>query len=110
MAEKRKVLGQLAPSATTNTNLYTVPGGTEVVSSSITFCNRNTSAVGSVSCWVRVLGAVVENKQMLLSASPVPASDTLILTIGATLDATDIITVWCSSADFSINMFGIEVS
>jgi len=30
--------------------------------------------------------------------------------LGVTVDATDVITVYCSSADMSINIFGTEIS
>jgi len=32
------------------------------------------------------------------------------LTLGLTVDAADVITVYCSSADMSINIFGTEIS
>jgi len=31
-------------------------------------------------------------------------------TLGITMDATDVITVYCSSADMSVNVFGTEIS
>jgi hypothetical protein len=40
MATAYKVLGQVAPAATTATTVYTVPSATEAVVSSVTVCNR----------------------------------------------------------------------
>jgi hypothetical protein len=40
MATSYKVLGQLNPSATTATTLYTCPAGTQTVISTITICNQ----------------------------------------------------------------------
>ena len=38
-----KVLGQSAPSATTNTDVYTVPSGKSAVISTLAICNRGTA-------------------------------------------------------------------
>jgi len=40
----------------------------------------------------------------------VAANDSTTLTLGLTLDATDVLTLYCSSADMSVNVFGTEIS
>ena len=45
MSDTLKVLGQQAPSGTTETILYTVPTATQTTISSIVVCNRSGSGV-----------------------------------------------------------------
>ena len=56
MATTRKVLGQVAPSATTDTTLYTVPAATSTVCSSLVVANRG-EVTALVRVAVRVAGA-----------------------------------------------------
>jgi hypothetical protein len=44
MATTYKILGQSAPAATTEVDLYTVPAATDAVVSTVTACNRGTAA------------------------------------------------------------------
>jgi len=109
MAKIIKVLGQVAPAATTNTNLYEVPADTSAVVSTLVVANRGAVAA-TMLIWVRVAGAVVEDKQQIMPSVPVAANDSTTLTLGITLGATDIITVYAENADFSVNLFGSEIS
>jgi hypothetical protein len=52
MASTYKVLAQSAPSATTNTDVYTVESGKSAVVSTITVCNRSASAARIVLLFV----------------------------------------------------------
>ena len=104
-----KVLAQLAPSATTATTLYTVPSATSAVISTITVCNRGTSAA-SYRIAVRPAGATLANEDYLAYDVAIAANDTTALTLGITLATTDIITVYASTANFSFNVFGSEIS
>jgi hypothetical protein len=109
MATNYKVLGQSAPSATTATALYTVPSATEAVISTISVCNRGT-APGTFRISVRPNGDTQANQHYLVFDASVAANDTLFLTVGATMDASDVLTVYASSADFSFNAYGSEIS
>ena len=109
MATTYKVLGQSAPSATTATTLYTVPSATSAVVSTITVCNRAaTNATYRIA--IRVAGATLANEDYLAYDATVPANDTIALTLGITLAATDVVTVYASTANFSFNIFGSEIS
>jgi len=108
MANTLKVLGQSAPNATTNTDLYTVPGATSAVISTIVVCNRSTA--GAFRIAVRVAGGGIANEDYLYYDAPLPANSSVALTIGITLETTDVITVYASSANFSFNAFGNEVT
>ena len=104
-----KVLAQSAPSAATATDVYTVGSGVETVISTIIIANRAATA-GTFRLSVRPNGATQTNAMYCAYDVPVAANDSTTLTLGITLDATDVITVYCSSADMSINIFGTEIS
>ena len=108
MAQTLKLLGQSAPSATTETDLYTVPSATTTVISSLVICNRSTATTFRV--YVADAGAATANKQYLYYDTPIGANDTFIATIGITLEATDVLRVYAGSANLSFNAFGAENS
>ena len=109
MATAYKVLGQVAPLATTATALYTVPAATEAVVSSVTVCNRGGTA-GTYRLAVRPNGATLANQHYLVYDADISANDTIILTIGITIDATDVLEAYASSADMSFQAYGSEIS
>jgi len=104
-----KILGQNAPLATTETDLYTVPAATETIVSTIAVANRaNTSSTFRIS--VSSNGAATANKDYLAYDTVIDGNSILTLTIGITLDATDKIRVYASSANLSFNAFGSEIA
>jgi hypothetical protein len=109
MATSYKVLGQSAPNATSASTLYTVPSSTETVISSITVVNRGSSS-GTYRIAVRPNGATLTNAHYVIYDASLPAKATDALTLGVTMDAADILEVYASSADFSFNAFGSEIS
>lgn len=109
MASKYSVLGQVAPSATTDTDVYTVPSATQAVISTIIIANRAGSA-GTFRMAVRPAGESITNKHYIAYDVLIAANDSTTLTLGITLDTTDVITANCSSANMSINVFGSEIS
>jgi glucose-6-phosphate dehydrogenase assembly protein OpcA len=104
-----KVLGQLAPSATTLTTLYTVPAATQAVVSTIAVTNRAATAA-TFRIAIRVAGAAISNEDYIAYDSTVAANDTTAFTIGVTLAATDVLSVYASTANVSFNAFGSEIS
>lgn len=109
MATNYKVLGQSAPSATTATTLYTVPASTQAVISTITVCNRGTSS-GTYRVAVRPAGASLANQHYVAFDAPLGAKVSETWTLGITVEATDVVTVYASSADFSFSAFGSEIA
>jgi glucose-6-phosphate dehydrogenase assembly protein OpcA len=104
-----KVLGQLAPSATTATTLYTVPSATETIVSTIVVANRDaTSATYRIA--VRPDGATLANEHYIAYQVTVGASDSTTITLGITLNAADVVTVYASTANLSFNIFGSEIT
>ena len=109
MATNYKVLGQSAPSATTDTTLYTVPASTQAVISTITVCNRGSSE-GTYRIAVRPAAASIANQHYVAFDATLAAKASETWTIGVTANATDVITVRASSADFSFSAFGSEIA
>jgi hypothetical protein len=104
-----KVLAQSAPAATTATDVYTVGSGIETVISTIVIANRDSSA-GTFRLSVRPNGSAQADQHYIAYDVPIAANDSTTLTLGITMDAADVLTAYCSSADMSINVFGTEIS
>jgi len=109
MPTNYKVLGQSNPAATTATTLYTVPAATQAIVSTLTVTNQ-TATAGTYRIAVRVAGAALAAAQYLAYDVSLPGNATDTLTLGVTLGATDVITVYASAATFPFNAFGSELS
>ena len=109
MADSLKVLGQSAPDATTNTDLYTVPDATVTTVSSIAACNRSAGAL-TFRVAVRPSGATVVNEHYIYYGKSVAANDTVFIIVGITLSENDVVTIYASSGDMSFSIFGVETS
>jgi glucose-6-phosphate dehydrogenase assembly protein OpcA len=104
-----KVLGQVTPSATTATTLYTVPASTSTVVSTINVANLG-AASATFRIAVRPAGEALANKHYLAYETTITATDTVSLTLGITLATTDVLTVYASTATISFSAFGSEIS
>jgi hypothetical protein len=109
MATTYKVLGQVAPSATTATTAYTVPSSTQTVVSTIVVANRGSSSQ-TFRISIRPGGAVQANQHYIAYDVSIAANTLNALTLGITLAATDVITVYNSSGDLSYSVFGSEIA
>jgi glucose-6-phosphate dehydrogenase assembly protein OpcA len=109
MATSYKVLGQSNPSATTATTLYTVPSATAAVVSTVVICNQTASSA-TFRIAVRPAGATLAAQHYVAYDVTVGASDSTALTLGITLAATDVITVYASTATLSFAAFGSEIA
>ena len=108
MATTYKVLAQSNPAATTETTLYTA--ATAAVVSTIAICNQ-TGSSGTYRIAVRpAADSVTAAKHWIVYGATVPASDSIMLTLGITLAAGDVIRVYASSANQSFSAFGSEIS
>jgi glucose-6-phosphate dehydrogenase assembly protein OpcA len=109
MATNYLTLGQVNPTSTTATTLYTVPSSTQAVVSTITICNSS-SATATYRIAVRKGGEALSQKQYIAYDSTVLGNDTIGLTLGISLSQTDVLTVYASSGSVSFNAFGSEVT
>jgi hypothetical protein len=104
-----KVLGQINPTAHTATTVYTVPSLTSTVLSTVTVCNQSANTA-TFRLAVRPSGETLAAKHFINYDTPVPGNDTISLTLGITLAATDVLTANANTSSVSINAFGSEIS
>jgi hypothetical protein len=109
MATIYKVLGQINPTANTANTVYTVPASTNTVISTITVCNQSNTAA-SFSLAVRPAGEALAAKHYVSFNTSVPSNDTIGLTLGITMAATDVLTANANTSTISFNVFGTEIS
>lgn len=109
MATTYKVLGQSNPAATTATTLYTVPASTQAVISTIVIANL-TATAATFRIAVRPAGATLANSQYIAYDITVGASDSTALTLGVTMNTTDVLTVYASTANLTFTAFGSEIA
>lgn len=91
------------------TTLYTVPAATSAVVSTITISNRST-ATRTYRIAIRPAGAAIDIKHYIAYDVNVLANDTTALTLGVTLAATDVVSVYASGSELAFTMFGSEIS
>ena len=108
MPSKYKVLGQVNPAATTLTTLYTVPAATSAVASTLSVCNLGVSTTVRVA--VRPAGEGIANKHYIIYDAAVNQFDSLFLTLGITLAATDVVSVYAGTANVSFSLYGSEIT
>lgn len=109
MPQSHKVLGQSNPSATTATTLYTVPSATQAIVSTLTIANLAATAT-TFRVAVRPAGATLANQHYVAYDVPLVGADTITLTLGIALAATDVVTVYAGSANVAFSLFGVEIT
>jgi hypothetical protein len=112
MAQTYKRLGAINPSANTQTNVYVVPAATEAVISTITVCNQ-TATNSSFSIAVMdssEFNASAPAHSFIIRGAVVPAADTLVLTMGLTVNTGAVLAANTNSANISFGVFGSEIS
>lgn len=110
MAKAYKILGQSAPAANTSTNLYTVPSGKQAVISSLVVCNQ-ASSTGKFRIATRPDGETLAAKHYVSYDTDIPGNDTVILTLGMTVDSLDVVTVYSyGTSSISYNLYGAEIT
>ena len=102
-----KVLGQSAPGATTATDVYTVPVGKSAVVSTVTVCNRSASPV-AYRIAVRPGGATLTTAHYIAYDVGLTANNSDYHTIGVTMAAGDVVTVYAGTANLTFSLFGDE--
>ncbi len=113
MPNTYKILGQVNPSANTQSNVYVVPAATEAVINSITIANQGTS---NVSYSVLVMptsefaNPASNGKSFLIRGSTMPGADSATLTLSLTLPAGAVLAANTNSGSLSFSAFGVEIS
>lgn len=111
MATSYKTLGQLDLTDATLTTLYTCPASTETVVSTVIIANR-AAAADTFRLALRTGGDAISDKHYIAYDVPVSANDSTTLTLGITMEATDVMSVRAggTASLLSINAFGAEVT
>ena len=107
-----KILAQSAPSSTSIANVYTVPAATNTIISTLMICNRAT-VNASYNIAVVPSGAAIANQHYISFNSVVPANDSIALTVGMALAATDNVVVQANTTgvnNIGFTLFGTEIS
>lgn len=104
MATVKGMLGQAAPAATTETDLYTVPAAKNATVK-VVCTNRASGTPVRVS--VGVNGAATEDKQYVAYDEVLNANET-VSTVAIMIGSTDVVRVYAGSANVSFSCTGIE--
>jgi len=112
MPNIHKILGQINPSANTQTNVYVVPASTATLVNAIHVDNLSTE---NASYSVIVVPSSDNStsplpKHFLLRGSIAPAGDTVILDFPLTLPAGTVVAANTNNGSLAISAFGVEVS
>lgn len=108
MTDTVKVLAQSSPSAGVLTDVYTVPGATSALVSTIKVCNRGAATTFRIS--IAVAGAADEVKQYIYYDLPLAANDVYSATEGWSLATTDVVRASSVSGQVSFNLFGVQIT
>lgn len=109
MANAYKILGQVGDASSNDVTLYTVPASTETVVSSIIICNRE-NAANTFRVAIKEDGGTIADEDYIAYDANIQANDTITLTLGITLNATDVVSVGASDANVTFNIFGTEIT
>lgn len=110
MPQTYKVLGQVAATANTTHNVYTVPASTQTVVSSVIITNRNSNANVTYRIAVQPAGAALANQHYVAYESVVTAYDSVALSLGLSLGNTDIVSVYTANSNVTFGVFGVEIT
>ena len=120
MANSYKILGQIAPSQNTLTNVYVTGASVSSVVNTIYICNQS-AANANVDIVVRPINETLANKHYILQNQKLDAADTLILNLNITMNSAVILAANAefrtgepdnslSASNVSISAFGVEIS
>ena len=113
MANTYKILGQVNPTANSQSNVYVVPAATSAVINSIQIANQSASNV-SYSLIVMPSSAYASpasnGMYYIIRGGTMPASDAATLTLSLSLPAGAIVAANTNSSSLSFSAFGVEIT
>lgn len=109
MASTYKTLGQTDPTATTLTDIYTVPSVTSAIVEGIIICNRSATPT-TVRVAVSVGGGAIANKDYVIFDMALAGNQTITFNGVITMATTDKLRVYATLATVSFNAFGVEIT
>lgn len=113
MPNTYKILGQVNPTANTQSNVYVVPAATSAVVNSITISNSGT-ANASYSLIVmpsaNFASPASNGQYFIIRGGAMPFADTATLTLSLTLPAGAVLAANASTGNFAFSAFGVEIT
>ena len=97
------------PTANTFFDIYAVPLDTSAIISTVTVCNTTSSNV-TFRLAARQANASLTTKQYLVFDTPIPAQDSIALSLGLSLSNTDVLTAFSLQGNVTFNVFGTEIT
>ena len=112
MANSFKILGQVNPTANTQSNVYVVPTATAAVINSINIGNTGTT---NASYSIIIVPSTDNStsplpKHFILRGSIAPSGDTVLLDFPLTLPAGTVVAANTNNGSLAISAFGVEVA
>ena len=113
MPNTYKILGQVNPSANTQSNVYVVPAATSAVINSVQIANQsatNSSYSLMVFPSAEFSTPASNGKYFIIRGATIPASDAATLTLSLSLPAGAILAANTNSGSLSFSAFGVEIT
>lgn len=109
MANNYKSPVQVEPAANTYTTLYTTPADTQAIFSAINICNTaSTDARFRIA--FRPSGEAIADKHHIIYDATIAGNDTYMINQGMSMGATDVLSVFASTASVCFVGFYAEVT
>lgn len=109
MAQTYEILGQLAPSANTLTNVFVTGASSSAIVGTITLHNFS-DANASYSLVVRPINETLANKHFIIRGGVLPAREMISITGAVTMNANAILAANTSGGSVSFNAYGVEIT
>ena len=109
MAQTYEILGQLAPSANTLTNVFVTGASSSAIVGTITLHNFS-DANASYSLVVRPINETLANKHFIIRGGILPAREMISITGAVTMNANAILAANTNGGSVSFNAYGVEIT
>lgn len=109
MAQTYEILGQLAPTANTLTNVFVTGASSSAIVGTITLHNFS-DANASYSLVVRPINETLANKHFIIRGGVLPAREMISITGAVTMNASAILAANTSGGSVSFNAYGVEIT
>ena len=109
MAQTYEILGQLAPSANTLTNVFVTGASSSAIVGTITLHNFS-DANASYSLVVRPINEVLATKHFIIRGGILPAREMISITGAVTMNANAILAANTNGGSVSFNAYGVEIT
>ena len=109
MAQTYEILGQLAPSANTLTNVFVTGASSSAIVGTITLHNFS-DANASYSLVVRPINETLATKHFIIRGGILPAREMISITGAVTMNANAILAANTNGGSVSFNAYGVEIT